>query len=590
MQNFNIFTQINKEITSYNQDRISIANVSSESDARSLSRKNKGGFDFSQKEMVNIIDLYYNSKFEKGLYDTENQRKLFLNICKFRADVASKQIDIDLKDFLFYPEEGNSEWGAYFLSKEFKDWAKENYFGEFINEQVELFPRYGTLVWKIVNGQPESVPLQTLRNPQDAKSLKDAMWVIIEHTDMNASEIMSMDNWDTEGLELGVNDTYTVYERYGYIPRGVYAQMKGEEYSGDKNELVDCLVITTLTNTDKKNKEAGHILFMEEIKNRPFVEVHWAKQHGRWLGIGEIENQIENQIGVNVAFNLFRRQLLWSSKKVFQSSDEGIAKNLIRNVNDGDVLQVGPNGEIKQVDMSNRAIGDFSKFVETLETNSDQKSFTYEVATGESMASGTPFRLGVLLSNSVNSHFALKREKLGLAFKRLVMDFIVKDFKKKNNKEHLVALFGDDKGFQTFKQMLINANLNEAVKASMLKGQVPDIEKLKLGVESFLSFSKTLFAKLPDGFYDTIKARVDLTVTGEEINLPKKLETLTNLYNVLAGKGDPKADMVLGKILALTGESPDMVGNTQSAQQQNIQQSLQTFGQQVNAETPATTQ
>lgn len=574
--NFNLYAQINKELQDYFTNKVKIAGSTVPEGARYL-RKADNGYTFSQNEMINLIDLYYNSKFESGIKDAEGQRKIFLNTCKFRADVASKQIDIDVKDFNFVPEPGTSQWDSFFLQKEFQDWAKTDYFGELLNTWVEKFPRYGWIIAKEVNGKLEDVPLQTIRNQQDAKSIKTASYFIIEHPEMTLGEMEAMKGWDTKGLSMKFGDTQTVYERYGHVPLSFYKEQMAKynendtEYEiadGDEEKTVDCVVICALTESKTKDNPQGNILFIEQISERPFREAHWSKQHGRLMGIGEIENQIENQIGSNLAFNFYRRQLMWSSKKIFQSTAaEGLNKSLVRDVKDGDVLQVGVNGQLSQVNMSNQSSGDFVNFSKILEQNADQKSFTYEVATGESLPSGTPFRLGVVLSNAVNSHFDLKREKLGLFLNSAIMDLILPTWKKTFSKEHTISMFADEEGFDALKELIFHINLNNSIKEHLFEGKMPDVEALKVIIQEQLDKERFLFVKLPDNYYKEVKSRVTLVITGEQINLPKKIETLTNLYTTLAQRGDPRADKVLARILAYAGENYDvLVGKSNKPQ------------------------
>lgn len=568
---FNIHSQIKKELDEFFTQKVHIAGTSDNDGARYLQSKGKN-YEFSQWETINLIDLYYNSKFESGEKDSENQRKLFLNICKFRSDVAAKQIDLDVKNFNFVPESGESVWGSWLMSKEFALWAKENYFGELINTCVENFPRYGWIVLKKVRNQLEFVPLQTLRNQQDAKSLATAKFVTIEHPDMTLADMEEMKGWDTSKLDMTPTDCVTVYERYGHVPLDIYKKHKGEKVGdNDHKKSIDCLVITTL---DKKNdKGDGIVLFMEKISERPFVEAHWSKQHGRLMGIGEIENQFENQVGANMSFNLYRRQLLWSSKKIFQSPDEGIAKNLVRDVKDGDILQVSPNGNITQIDMGNRAGADFNNFSQILEKNSDQKSFTYEVATGEALPSGAPFRLGVLLSNAVSSHFDMKREKLGLFFKRAIIELVLPEWKKEVSKEHVVTIMNNEDGYEALKNIVLTQNIKRAAIKAITEGRLPDIAGLTQLYTETLEKSRHIFVKVLEDFYKDIEGKVILTIIGEEIDLPKKIETMTNLYTQMVQRGDPRADRVLGRILAYSGESYDLlVGANQPQQTPQIPQ------------------
>lgn len=551
-----IYSQTKRELDEFFNKHIHIAGTQKQESARYLDSKNRK-YMYNQWETINLIDLYYNSKFESGPYDTEGQRKLFLNICKFRSDVAAKQIDLDVKDFNFVPEEGESVWPSYFMQKEFKYWAKENYFGELLNKCVENFPRYGWIVLKEVKGDLEFVPIQTIRCQQDAKSIAQARYFIIEHPHMTLDEMQEMKGWNTDSITLKPGQTDTIYERYGFVTRKEYNKYASEKINGNDDDMIDCLTILTLKET--KKGITGNTLFIEQITERPFQDVKWSEQHGRLMGIGEVENQFENQIGANLAFNLFRRQLLWSSKKIFQSTDDGIAKNLVKDVKDGDVLQISANGNVTQVDMSNKAIADFTNFGKLIETNADQKSFTFEASTGESMASGTPFRLGVLLSNTVNSHFDLKREELGLFFKRTMKELIIPKWKTQFNEEHIVSMFSDEEGFGTLKEIATHININDAIKKALLKGQLPNIDRITQEVTDHIGSQRHLFVKIPGSFYDDIDYKVTLTITGEEIDIPKKIETLTNLYTSLAQNQDPRADKVLTRILSLAGENYDVV-------------------------------
>lgn len=551
-----VFSQTKRELEEFFTKHIHIAGTQKQESARYLDSKNRK-YVYNQWETINLIDLYYNSKFESGPYDTEGQRKLFLNICKFRSDVAAKQIDLDVKDFNFIPEEGESIWPAYFMQKEFKFWAKENYFGELINKCVENFPRYGWIVLKEVKGDLEFVPIQTIRCQQDAKSIKEARYFTIEHPHMTLDEMKSMKAWNTDNITLKPGQTETIYERYGFVTVDEYNKHHDVKIDGDGDKMIDCLTILTLKET--KKGPTGNVLFMEQIDERPFQDVKWSSQHGRLMGIGEVENQFENQIGANLSFNLFRRQLLWSSKKVFQSSDDGIAKNLVRDVKDGDVLQISPNGNVTQVDMGNKAIADFTNFGKLIESNADQKSFTFESATGGTMPSGTPFRLGVLLSNTVNSHFELKREELGLFFKRVMKELIIPKWRKEFDEEHIISMFADEEGFGTLKELALHINVNDAVKQHLLLGQLPDVEQIKQQVQNHLDTQRYLFVKIPSSFYDDVDYKVTLTITGEEVDIPKKIETLTNVYTALVQAQDSRADKVLTRILALTGENYDVV-------------------------------
>src|SRR3990167_9431014 len=99
-------------------------------------------------------------------------------------------------------------------------------------------------------------------------------------------------------------------------------------------------------------------------------------------------------------------------------------------------------------------LAEFNSDEQVWDTNAQQKSFTYEVATGETLPSGTPFRLGVQLAAAVRSHFDLKREKLGLFFKRVVMEFMIPIFKAQAEKEKILTFQMDEDGMNDMKEAI----------------------------------------------------------------------------------------------------------------------------------------
>lgn len=559
MVGFDIFGQIKKELQEFKDEKIYIAGSDNSENARYLLRENKGYF-FSQYDTVNLIELYYNSKFETGAIDSEGQRKLFLNICAFRSDVASKMIDLDTKDFVFIPDDNSSKWGAWFIQKEFKSWARESYFGEFLNDLVENYPKYGTLVVKKVGKKLERVPLRTLVNQVDAKDLKTATHVIEIHQNMTRQDFAKYPDWDTKGLVLPFGQKTTVYERYGFVPAEFYyEQVKKACPESEKGTNIDVLTITTLAQNEKGDP-TGSLLFIERVTERPYLEVHWKRQDGRWLGIGEVENQFENQIARNMIANLQRRDLLWSSKKMFQSPDSDVAKNLIKDVKDGDVLTIMPNGNITPIDMSSKNNAEFQQTGDIWEKNSDQKGFTYEVATGEALPSGTPFRLGVVLSNAVNSHFQMKREKLGLFLKKIVAEFVFPIFKKENSRAHTITVFGTEDGMNDLRKAASEMTFMDVVKTSLMQGEpIMDAEMLKQQIEEGFKNQTHLFVDIPDKFYDDVKHHIELTITGEEIDVAAKIASYTTLYQSLVQVGDPRASQILDKIMALNGDNLEAI-------------------------------
>lgn len=551
---FNIYAQLTEEIQDFDQNKVKIASVDG-----------KNGFGFSQKDTLNTVELYWNSKFETGIRDAEGQRKVFLNIVRFRQEIAEKQTDLDVKDFLFIPEVDTDEYGALFLTKKFREWSKKADYGKIINELNRDYSKFGSCVAKLVGNKIERVPLLTMRNQQDAKSLNTASYVILEHNDMTLDQIEAYKDWQVEGLNIGWNEKITVYERYGRVPLDWFKKQKGLNIeAGDDRKSIDTISIISLNaKRDKQEEEKGNLLFIEQITDRPFRECHWIRVDGRWLGIGEVEKNFENQVFRNMVTNMRKRGLLWSSKKIFQSSDTELSQNLVKDVKDGQVLKILPNGQISQVNMTTQGLQEFELAAKEIDDNADKTSFTFEVSSGEALPSGTPFRLGVMLSQAVANYYSLKRENFGMMMEDIVYDLLLPLFKKENRKEHLLSFTADAEGIEKLKEDIKRVHIYQNAVEQMLNNVYPDINKITADVEEQMSRRGTEWVKVPEAYYDNLAVTTSLVTTGENVNVEKRIETLTNLYTTLSQKGDPRADKILTKIMSLTGESLD----SQSAMQ-----------------------
>jgi hypothetical protein len=533
---FNIYGKLESELDDFFSQKVRIGGTK---------YNNKKGYEYNQSDTLNLIEFVGASKFEKGDKDSEGQQKIYLNNSVFRSDVASKQIDIDVKNIVFVPDNFESDTATKVYRRKFKRYAKDKGLSMELNRFVEEFPFYGSLVVKKIKDGYELVDLNKLRNQQDAKSLNEASYVIIEH-EMKMWEAQAMPDWDLSGLDYNWDDDITVYERYGRVPARFF------DASADEKTSVDTVSFIAF---DKKGKKTeSRMLFIEQIDERPFLEEHWKRRKGRWLGVGEIENNFENQKARNAIFNLRMRNAFWSAKKIFQSTDETVAKNLVSEVRDGDVLNPNAGGQITLVNTQTQGLADFNSAEEVIEKNSDQKAFTYEVVTGENMPSGTPFRLGVVLSESANSHFALKKEKLALFIKQIIYQFIFPDFYKSIDKESIEAIYTTDEDYEEligdFKKIKLAEFTKEVV---FTEFRLPTEEEIQV-FEQLIDAKKGFEINVLKKELEDAKYKIDIVITGESIDLPARLETLKTFYQIFAQTGDPRAAIMLERIGKLTGE------------------------------------
>jgi len=567
---FDIFSKLKSEIENFNDGGIYIVGKPKNKISYKGAKKGEdGGYYFSQKDVLESIDLASASKYRKGIRDEEGQRKTFINIVNFYRDVMKMKINIDVKNYIFEPEDVDYTWPVFLMDRDFKTWSEEKSYDDQIDEYAHDLSTYGTTVSKKLDKCTERVPLRTVRITQSAKTMIGAVlyggYVHIEN-EYHYNQIKGYSGWDLTGVPK--HCSFIAIERYALVPKKLLENWKTDttvELSDD-DEMV---AVQAILAPDLKNKSAmGKILFMEEIDEEsfPLEECHVEKRDGRWLGIGEIEKQLENQIARNLTANLRRRGLLWATKKIYQSSDDEVRKNLVMEVKDGDVIKIKPNGNISQVNTQNQQLGDFAADENAWKENSQQNSFAFESATGESMPSGTAFRLAVVLAEQVASHFKLVRRTFSTFLKRSYFDQLIPIFKEEYRDAHKVKIPLSASNIENLKDTMITFHVNIRYFESLVQRRPKTIEKIRDEVTQELYKNPYMFIDVPEDFYENIHSYMKLNIVDD---ISSDVTSLTTLYQSLQAKGDPRADRVLALIFAKQGKAIDAVIGSAPTQTEN---------------------
>lgn len=588
---YNLFSKLRENIEDYYDKGIFLVGKPSVRDQwkDNESRGRDGGYYYSQRLTLEAIDLACASKYRTGELDAEGKVKTFLNIVNFHADVSINQIGVNTSNYILEPTSDTYSWAVFAMDKEFKEWSDENSYDDIIDELTDDFARKGTCVVKKVKDGVERVPLRTLRNSIRAKSLEDAArnggYVIIEN-EMSYGKMKKYKKWKLDGLDK--TKTYTVFERYALIPRAKLNEFKGTAITdSDWTDYICCQQIL-IPNTDmfkvQKENVGGQVAFIEEIADVegefPLEEAHYRKIDGRWLGEGEVEKQLQNQISRNFTANLRRRSLLWAAKKIFQSTDDEVARNLLMELKDGDVVKIKPNGNLTQVNTQTQQLGDYTADENNVKENSQQISFSFESASGQAMPSGTPFRLGAILEVAVSKYFKRKQDTLSNFLKRSFFDQLIPIFKNDMDDTHTLRYSITDDQYEEALKGMIQLHANDILKTEWLKSNYVTDEFVKQKVEERLRKSPYLFWEIPKGFYEDAHCYMRLNIN-EPIGAD--IETLTSLYQTMVQKGDPRSDKVLKAILSKKGKNIDSIIGSMPPQQaqptQNTSQPAQTSPQ-----------
>lgn len=565
---FNIFTKLSEDIDDFDNGGYYITGQPKSEVAYKQSKKGeKGGYYYSQKDTLTSIDLASASKYAKGIKDSEGQRKTFVNIVNFYRDVTKMKININSSNYIFEPTLLEYTWPVFLMERKFRIFVQEDSYDDQIDEYGHDLATYGTTVSKTLKHCSERVPLRTLRNTQSAKSLKHAAmtggYVIIED-DKHYNEMRDYKGWILEGLSK--QKSYNTFEYYTLVPKSLYENEAWKKNGGEVNNIPeneDMIPVQAILIPDEKDSKGniltkGKIVWMEEVDEEsfPLEECHTDRVDGRWLGRGEIEKQLENQIARNLTANLRRRGLLWAVKKIYQSSDDEVQRNLVMEVADGDILKVKPNGQISQVNTATQHLGEFTSDETMWKENSQQNAFAFNIATGENMPSGTSFSLGVVLERAVTDHFTMIRNTYSNFLKRCFFNQILDEFKEEYSEEHTQQISLASEGIENLKEQIIIYHVNERVFDKMAKRQKVDPDVIRQEVITEMSRNPYLFIDIPKDKYKNIHYYMKLNIDDD---ITADMNTLNTLYQRLDAKGDPRAETVLKWILAKQGKNLDAI-------------------------------
>ena len=566
---YDIFHLIEKEKTDFEEGYYIAGENKTDSGYDKNKKGEKGGYYFNQKDVLESCDLAVASKYKKGIRDEEGQRKTFINIVAFYRDVMKMKININVSNYIFTPRFEEATWPVWLMGRKFRTWAQEESYDDQIDEYGHSIATYGTTVAKKCAGGSERVPLRTMRNTQSAKSLWHAAssggYVHILD-DKHYNEMKDYPEWNVEGLSKG--KSYNCVERWALVPERMLEEWREnggilEDYDEDEDDMVPAYMIVIPETRQKGSDQKGTVLYMQRITKETFQleEAHSEREDGRWLGKGEVEKQLENQIARNLTANLRRRGLLWAVKKIFQSSDDEAPNQLMMEVKDGEVVYVKPNGQISQVNTSSQHLGEFASDEDMWSENSTQRAFAFNIATGENMPSGTSFSLGVVLERAVSTHFGMVRNSYSNFLRRSFFDQLMPLFIEEHSDAHTMELPVGASDIENLQDQIIMFHQNVRIfdKMADRSNRAPEIDPdaIRSEILEEMSRSPWLFLDIPEDFYDYAHAYMVLNIDDD---IGPDIQTLTTIWTQLRQDGDIEgANSVLKKIMAKQGKNYDAI-------------------------------
>lgn len=578
----NIFKQIRAERQDFLQNEIEVV----------------PGYNFSQYNNIKKIHLYYNGHYEKGDYEEVNgvlRKKIFHQMSTWRCDVATKMIDMDIKDFTLVSTNPETDWNVFLLEKELKVWLKRNEMGQILNKISRLLPIYGSVVLQKTKDGASIVDLRHLYNDQSAESLKDARYInirkLLSHQDLrkmgkvgwkNTKEAIKLfsgkytQGYDISGVVKSSNGSnlywegagsqvstpegaplVEVWERYGEVPLSWFTNKKTDE-----DEYVMAKYFVAGVDETVKSKEGviigeeGLVLYKEQIDELPFKEVHYNKTEGRWQGVGIVEILFEPQRRKNEVENQIARANELASIQIFQSKDETIASNITTDLQTGEILKV--KSEITPIATESRNIVALTNHAVNLENHANDLTFSRDVVSGENAPSSATLGAVQIQTQQTTAVFDYKKENIGLFLGEFIKDLVFPQIEKQLNKAHVLRLTGTINELQKLRSNFAEAYANRKVVEFLTDtdkditpeelAQMFEIEK-EAGNQAISKMGDKIWTDVQKNFFENLDYNVDIVSTGENTNIYSKINNGNAILQLLGADPTVVTDPVKRKVL-----------------------------------------
>lgn len=522
-----------------------------------------GGWTFDHVDTLKFNHLYYYGKYQTGNKDAQGYYKFFHNITKPACDIATKFVDLDTKDILLIPEGGSDSNAMYtwFMQRELRTWLKTTGFAKVMNEIAHEFPK-GHVVLKKVGNKFVKVPIVSMRMDPAARCL-DETW----HGELHLKTIDEMKElgWDTEELNTrpankdGTFDVYEMYAKEGKKWRRTILAGLTDVRSGSG------IIKTPESRINEGAEFLPPIMIVDDVVDRtPYRELKWEDVEGRWLGYGFPEYLRDNQIAENEAENLERKALILKALQLYQTSDETISgKNVLTDTMNGDILIAGDI--IAPVAKDNADLSAYNNTRERTRDNIERKTFTSDITTGGNLPSRTPLGVANLQASLATSYFELKRENMGLFIKDLLWDDVIPDFKKKTAKAHAMDFIRTEEDRKKAEELVLELKKWEYrynyIQKTSFKPTLEQLDKVYSDAMDELKGKESLSILIPDSAYNDAKFRMDITVTGESVDISAKSSVLQIALQIVGSNPmilqDETTRTILFKFLEMGGVNPN---------------------------------
>lgn len=553
---------------------------------------------YSQRENIEKIDAYLNSKHISGDTDSMDRDKPFFNISVAASNIWYRATDIDRKNIKLKPTKKADFVMAFVMTILLQEWMRKNIWGIFLNEWGRILARYGSAVTKFIEKSgkliSEVIPWNRLLcDPIDFDNN-----VKIERLWYTAEQLRAKEEYDQAMVEDLIEaktvrknmdgqkkdnkaEYIELFEVHGRLP--LY-YLTGKE-SDEKDYVQQMHIVSYIARKEKAgtDEKDEFTLFSGKEAKDPYRITHLIKEDGRTMAIGAVEHMFESQWMLNHSQKAIKDQLDLASKLIFQTSDGNfVGQNALTSIENGDIMVHQPNQPLTQVANNSHDIGSLQSFGEQWKALGNEINGINEAMT-TAPKSNTAWRQTQAALVEAHSLFGLMIENKGLGVEEMLREDIFPYLKKKLDTTDEISAILEEYGVNKLDSMYVPAEaskrVNKAIINDVLDKTPEDIRDGKLvmpeqaaeavvneqdAIQKALNqFGNQRFIKPSEISNKTWKQAAknfvwdaEVDITGENKDYQAVLTTLNTALSIVASLNGqpmpPEMKLVFNKILTAT--------------------------------------
>jgi hypothetical protein len=489
-------------------------------------------------EVIRLIDLYWNSRYRGGDYDENGMRKSFFNISQGPTWVKAKETDIDLKDIVLRPTSSAYQSRVWLLSEELRNELLVQHWSQFLNSVGFSLSKNGHVVVKKTRDLlPNLVLLKNFLVDPTATRLEKAAYVIEKFLLLPSEFALRFPEARMPQPEVN-----------GYIPIWEIYQ-PNKEGGWDK--------------TIESNKEVLEGLV--SVSSLPYRETGDEEVPGRWMHRGTVEKLFENQIEINRIAQSKRMSMAWGEKQLFQTADPNVVASLVQEAVNGTVVKT--RSPIDRIATEERNLSAYMADEQRWDSNTQERTFNREVATGERFPSGTRLGTVAIQQATVGNYFDLLKENFGLFIKGIIQDWVLPELVKKRGSEHLLRISKGGKEGEKINRLIVASHLEQDVRDYLRRNHrlppAPVYQMMEQSLTRKVSAMEDKYVDIPDNLYSNLNYKVEVSVTGESLDAASRLSALRGVLDLRNAQpallNDPVTKKIIRAMLVEVGLDPDLM-------------------------------